>query len=73
MSLTKDRTVVDALPASGLSGKAITALNVRHVGSLTVVEVLYSGGAGYVKVNQGLAESGGTQEWGTGTVLPNGA
>lgn len=55
------------LGASGLSGKAITGVEVYQNGSVIVVEINYSGGSQYVKVNGLQVEVGGSADWNTGT------
>jgi len=54
------------LSDSGLSGKTVTDITVEQHGSVTVIEVAYSGGSQFIKEKQGLVEIGGTIEWGTG-------
>ena len=55
------------LTASGLSGKSVTDVLITQHGSVTVIEVAYSGGSQFVKEKQGLVEVGGDLNWGTGT------
>lgn len=55
------------LAASGLSGKSVTDVIVTQHGSVTCIEVAYSGGSKFVKEKQGLVEVGGDLNWGTGT------
>lgn len=59
----------NVIAASGLNGKSITSLEVYVHGAVTVVEIGFSGGSQFVKVKQGQAEVGGTNEWGTGTQI----
>ena len=56
-----------ALTASGLSSKAVTDVIITQHGSVTCVEIVYSGGSQFIKTRQGVVEAGGTLEWGTGT------
>lgn len=71
MGDTKDKNINhrDILGASGLSGKTITDLHVHRHGSVTVIEIVYSTGSMFIKEKQGLVEVGGTQDFGTGTVV----
>jgi hypothetical protein len=55
------------LTASGLSGKSVTDVLISQHGSVTVFEVVYSGGSSLVKEKQGLLEAGGDLNFGTGT------
>jgi hypothetical protein len=55
------------LTASGLNGKTITDVVVTQHGSVTAIELVFSGGSQFVKERQGLVEVGGTLDWGTGT------
>jgi hypothetical protein len=55
------------LAASGLSGKSITGANVYQIASVTVIEILFSGGSQYIKVKQHQVEIGGTADWDSGT------
>ncbi len=57
----------NALVTSGLSGKSITGLDIYQHGSTIVIEINYTGGPQYVKVNRGRVEVGGTEDFGTGT------
>lgn len=55
------------LTLSGLNGKSVTDVIVTQHGSVTVLEVAFSGGSQVVKEKQGLVEVGGDLNWGTGT------
>jgi hypothetical protein len=55
------------LTTSGLNGKAVTDVVVTQHGSVTAIEVVYSGGSQFVKERQGIVEVGGDLNWGTGT------
>ena len=61
------RTSSDQLTPAGLSSKTVTNVFVHKHGSTIVFEIVFSGGSTYLKTNSGLAEVGGTIEWGTGT------
>jgi hypothetical protein len=37
-------------------------------GSVTVIEIAYSGGTSFIKERQGVIEYGGTADFGTGTI-----
>ena len=52
--------------AGALVGKTITNVNVSSSGSLHTVELGYTGGSFFIKVNQGVFEFGGTKDWGSG-------
>jgi len=69
MALPKEQnhTWKNMLAASGLSGKTITGVDVYKLGSMTVLEINFSGGPTYVKHQHGMVDFGGTAEWGTGT------
>jgi hypothetical protein len=58
---------LSVVAASGLSGKAITDVTVSQHGSVTAIEVTYSGGSKFIKERQGLVEVGGDLNWGSGT------
>jgi hypothetical protein len=60
---------VSVLTSSGLSGKSVTDVIVTIHGSVTVVEVVYSGGSQFIKMRQGQVDVGGTLDWGTGTLV----
>jgi hypothetical protein len=55
------------LGTSGLNAKTITGVAVYQAGSVMVIEVSYSGGSQFIKIQGFRAEVGGTNEWGTGT------
>ena len=55
------------LTTAGLSGKTVTNVLVHKHGAVMVFEVVFSGGSAFLKHKQGVAEIGGTIEWGTGT------
>jgi hypothetical protein len=55
------------LTPSGLNGKTVTDVIVTQHGSVTCIEIVYSGGSQFIKEKQGLVEVGGTLEWNTGT------
>jgi len=55
------------LVGTGLSGQAITGLDVWMHGIVTVIEVTTASQTQYIKVRQGEIEYGGTTDWGTGT------
>jgi hypothetical protein len=57
------------LTASGLSGKTITGVFISVVGSLTVFEIAYSGGSQFLKSSSGQVEVGGTEAFGSGTLI----
>lgn len=57
------------LTAAGLSSKTVTGVTVHQHGSVTAFEITFSGGSAFLKHRQGLAEIGGTIEWGTGTAV----
>ncbi len=63
------RTSASQLTPSGLSAKTVTDVFVHQHGSVTVFEIVFSGGSTFLKHRQGLAEIGGTIEWGTGTAV----
>lgn len=56
------------LSASGLSGKTVTDVIVTQHGSVTAIEVVFSGGSQFIKERQGMVEVGGDLNWGTGTL-----
>jgi hypothetical protein len=56
----------DVTTASGLSSKAITAVEVYQHGAVEVVEISFSGGSQFIKLKQGVVEVGGTAEWDSG-------
>lgn len=58
----------NVLASSGLSSKTITGANVYRHGSVAVIELSYTGGTTYIKVDGLQIEIGGTNEWGTGTI-----
>jgi hypothetical protein len=59
---------VSVLAASGLNGKTITDVIVTQHGSVTAVEVVFSGGSQFIKERQGVIDVGGTLDFGTGTL-----
>ena len=61
------KTSSSMLTASGLSGKTVTDVFIHQHGSVSVIEVVFSGGQSFIKHRQGLLEVGGTIDWGTGT------
>lgn len=58
---------VSVLTASGLNAKSVTDVIVTLYGSVCAIEIVYSGGSQFVKVKNGVADVGGTLEYGTGT------
>lgn len=48
------------------TGKTLTGVTAYTRGPLTTIELAYSGGPGYIKVQGGRVEVGGTADWGTG-------
>lgn len=64
---------ISVLGTSGLSGKSITGLLVSIAGSFTIIEVKHAAGSQFIKVNQGVLEVGGTEDWDSGTkvVVPS--
>lgn len=71
MAKSKDSLLRNAniLGLSGLSAKSITDISAYQHGSVAVIEIAYSGGTQYIKVKQSQIEVGGTNEWGTGTII----
>ena len=65
-AVTKSVSVVST---AGLGSKTITDVIVTLHGSVTVVEVVEAGGSHFIKEKQGVIEVGGTNEFGTGTVV----
>ena len=61
------KTSSSQLTTAGLSSKTVTDVFVHQHGSVTAVEIVFSGGSSFIKHRQGLVEVGGTIEWGTGT------
>jgi hypothetical protein len=61
------RTSIDHITNAGLTSKTVTGVKVHQHGSVTVFEIVFSGGSTFLKERSGLAEVGGTIEWGTGT------
>jgi hypothetical protein len=59
----------DVLATSGLSGKSITGVSAYKHGSVGVIEITFSTGSQFFKMKQGQLEIGGTNEWGTGTIV----
>jgi hypothetical protein len=57
------------LGVSGLNAKTITGIEVYQAGSVIVTEISFSGGSQFIKVKGLQAEVGGTNEWGTGTLV----
>lgn len=57
----------DVTGITGTNGKSITGIAVYQHGSTMVVEINYTGGPTYVKINGLRAEVGGTSDWDTGT------
>ena len=70
MPLTKQECTrsKSVLAASGLSGKSVTDVIVTQHGSVTCIEVAFSGGSQFIKEKQGIVEIGGDLNWGTGTI-----
>jgi hypothetical protein len=60
---------VSVLTPMGVNGKTITDVIVTQHGSVTAVEVVYSGGSQFVKFKQGIIDAGGTLDFGTGTIV----
>jgi hypothetical protein len=60
---------VSVVSKSGLSGKTVTDVIVTLHGSVVAIEVAHSTGTQFVKVKQGVIEVGGSQEWGSGTLV----
>lgn len=56
------------LATSGLNGKSVTGIETYQHGSTIVIEVTFSGGSSFIKVRGLQVDSGGTNEWGTGTL-----
>ena len=71
MSADKDSTLrhIDALVTSRLNGKAITGVHIWVNASVTLLEIGFSGGTQLFKFSQGKVETGGTADWGSGTLL----
>lgn len=65
-SLPKNSSI---LALSGLSGKSVTAVSAYSHGSVSVIEITYSTGSSFIKTKQSQVEVGGTNEWGTGTII----
>jgi hypothetical protein len=62
------RTSASQLTASGLSGKTVTDVLVTQHASVTVIEIVFSGGSKFIKVkDNNQVEVGGTLDFGTGT------
>ena len=61
------KTSASMLTPAGLSSKTVTDVFVHQHGSVTVIEIVFSGGSSFIKSRSGLVEVGGTLEWGTGT------
>ena len=57
------------LTASGLNGKTDTDVIVTQHGSVTAIEVVFSGGSVFIKERQGMVDVGGTLDFGTGTLV----
>lgn len=68
---TQTSSTSNVVNTSGLSGKSITGLDVWRAGSVTIIEVNYTGGPTFVKVRGLEAEVGGDANWGTGTKVRN--
>jgi hypothetical protein len=60
---------LSVLTPSGLSAKSVTDVILTQHGSITAIEIVYSGGSQFIKEKQGVVEVGGTIEFGTGTVV----
>ena len=60
---------VSVLTATGLASKTITDVIVTLHGSVTVIECVESGGSHFIKVKQGVIETGGDINWDSGTKL----
>jgi len=60
---------VSALSKTALNGKSVTDVIVTQHGATTVVEVKFSTGSDYIKVNGFKVEAGGDLNWGSGTVV----
>lgn len=65
---TQAPSSVNVVNTSSLSGKSITGLQVWRTGSVTVIEINYTGGPTFVKVRGLQTEIGGDANWGTGTL-----
>jgi deoxyribose-phosphate aldolase len=48
---------------------SVTDVILTQHGSITAIEIVYSGGSQFIKEKQGVVEVGGTIEFGTGTVV----
>jgi len=57
------------LTASGLNAKTVTDVIVTQHGSVTAIEVVFSGGSVFIKERQDMVEVGGTLDFGTGTLV----
>ena len=57
------------LTPSGLNGKTDTDVIVTQHGSVTAIEVVFSGGSVFIKERQDMVEVGGTLDFGTGTLV----
>ncbi len=59
------------LTLSGLNGKTITGVDAYRHGSVTAIEISFSGGSAFLKVRPGgELEIGGTLDLGSGTTVP---
>lgn len=57
------------LGTSGLNSKSITGIETYQAGSTVIIEISFSGGSQFIKVKGFQVEVGGTNEWGTGTLV----
>ena len=57
------------LTASGLNAKTVTDVIVTQHGSVTAIEVVFSGGSVFIKERQDMVDVGGTLDFGTGTLV----
>jgi hypothetical protein len=57
------------LGTSALNAKSITGVDLYQAGSTIVIEISFSGGSQFIKVQGLRAEVGGTNDWGTGTLV----
>ena len=71
MAAGKDTSLrhTDALVPSGLNTKAVTGVHIWVNASVTLLEIGFSGGTQLFKFRQGQVETGGTADWGSGTLL----
>ena len=59
----------DALVVSGLNSKTVTSVHIWVNASVMLLEIGFSGGTQLFKFRQGQVETGGTADWGSGTLL----